>query len=270
MPRVLSKMPFGNVPMSQREHIGNRQAATAKLRIVIRRLEKTLGIPIRKSAKELPDPLDMLVATILSQNTNDSNSYRAFVHLKKRFPEYGDILNTSRRSLEAVIRSGGMARQKSGRIRELLKTILKKQGSLSLNYLKRMSDTEVLDELTSYNGVGVKTAACVLLFAMGRDAFPVDTHVHRVLNRVGIIKTNIPEKTFYSIGNLIPRGKAYSFHTNCIRFGRSVCKSQRPLCMLCPLIDICVYDKKFIKGGSTAKMPLRNPKKGDFMLLDNV
>jgi endonuclease III len=270
MPRVLSKMPFGNVPVSKGNHIENRRAAATKLRIVIRRLENTLGIPNRKSEKELPNPLDMLVATILSQNTSDTNSYRAFVNLKNRFPEYSDILDAPRRSLEAVIRSGGMARQKSGRIRELLKTILKNHGSLSLNYLKRMSDTEVLDQLTSYNGVGVKTAACVLLFAMGRDAFPVDTHIHRVLNRIGVIHTNTPEKTFYTIGNLIPRGKAYSFHTNCIRFGRSVCKSQRPLCMVCPLIDICEYDKKFIKGGSTANMPLRNPKKRDFMLLDNV
>jgi endonuclease III len=256
--------------MRIKKQIAGYRTDDKKLRLVLRLLEKNLGIPRRKSADELPPPIDMLIATILSQNTNDSNSHRAFVSLKNLFPEYDYIIKAPRRSLESAIRSGGMARQKSERIRELLKTIKSAQGSLSLTYLNDMSDSEVLRELTSFKGVGLKTASCVLLFSMGREAFPVDTHIHRILNRIGIVRTKTPEQTFHSVGDFIPKGKAYSLHTNLIRFGRSICKAQQPLCGMCPLTKICEYDKKSFVSNSNKRRDSNVIKRRDFMLLDNV
>ena len=120
-----------------------------------------------------------------------------------------------------------------------------------------------MDELTSYKGVGVKTASCVLLFSLNRNICPVDTHVHRTLNRIGLVKTSIPEKTFNELLNKIPEGIAHSFHTNLIRLGREICKPTNPNCVQCPLLKICRYDQK--------NLELNKPqKKREFMLLDNL
>ncbi len=241
-----------------------------KIRRAISILERHLGVPEQNRKNPRPDPLDMLVATILSQNTNDTNSYRAFGNLKKRFPDYELILRTPRISLESTIRSGGMAAQKSRRIRELLVELRKRYGSVSLDRYTKMDTGDIFADLISMNGVGVKTASCVLLFSLGREIFPVDTHVHRILNRLGIVSTTSPEKTFYVAGKHIPEGKAYSFHTNLIRFGRSICRSKKPLCGSCPLGKICTYPEKNLSAtidGSTGSM---NSGKRDFMLLDHV
>ena len=120
-----------------------------------------------------------------------------------------------------------------------------------------------MTELTSYNGVGVKTASCVLLFSLGRNICPVDTHVHRTLNRIGIVKTNNPEKTFYEILDKIPENTAHSFHTNLIRLGREICKPANPNCFICPVNKICKYDQKNLTV-------TKQIKKIDFMLLDNL
>jgi endonuclease-3 len=131
-----------------------------------------------------------------------------------------------------------------------------------------MSNEEVIEELTRINGVGVKTASCVLLFSMGRDVFPVDTHVHRVCGRLGLAPgCTTPEKTFWFMQSLIPKGKGYSFHTNLIRFGRRICRSNYPACDICPLFGECEFEGKTMKQGAK-----RTPSKAnhDFMLLDNV
>ncbi|MEJ2493746.1 MAG: endonuclease III, partial [Ignavibacteriaceae bacterium] len=128
---------------------------------------------------------------------------------------------------------------------------------------KNFSNKEVIDELTKYDGVGVKTASCVLLFSMNRNVCPVDTHVHRTLNRIGLVKTNSPDKTFSEIFGKIPEGIAHTFHTNLIRLGRDICKSAKPVCSVCPLQKICKYDDKNFDY-------LPDRKKNDFMLLDNI
>ena len=145
----------------------------------------------------------------------------------------------------------------------LLQSLKKKHKIVTLDHIKNNSDEEILTELTSYNGVGVKTASCVLLFSLERNICPVDTHVHRTLNRIGIVKTNTPEKTFYEILNKIPDGVAHSFHTNLIRLGREICKPANPNCSVCPLKKICKYEQK--------NLTVRNKqRKIDFMLLDNL
>jgi endonuclease-3 len=107
-----------------------------------------------------------------------------------------------------------------------------------------MSDNEILGELTSINGIGVKTASCVLLFSLDRNICPVDTHVHRTLNRIGIVKTKTPDKTFDQIKNQLPDGIAHQFHTNLIKLGREICKPANPSCSICPVLKECKFNNK--------------------------
>ncbi|MDH4071110.1 MAG: endonuclease III, partial [Ignavibacteria bacterium] len=125
----------------------------------------------------------------------------------------------------------------------------------------------IIDELTSMNGVGPKTAACVLLFSLGRDIFPVDTHVHRICVRLGLApESRTPDETFRRMIGLVPRGKGYAFHTNLIRFGRTVCRSNVPLCGECNLYRYCRYDRK----DRSRKRAAPTEAEHHFMLLDNV
>ena len=229
-------------------------------------LESFLGTPTQSSS--LPRPLDMLIATILSQNTNDKNSHRAYTQLRKKYRRWQDVAEAPLRSIISAIRVGGMANQKSPRIKETLFTVKDRFGRYDLSGLQKMTNDEVIEDLTKINGVGVKTASCVLLFSMGRDVFPVDTHVYRLCGRLGLAPgCSTPEKTFWFMRDVYPEGRGYSFHTNLIRFGRRVCRSNNPACDRCPLYDECVYEGKKKKsprhrGKSTADH--------DFMLLDNV
>ena len=219
------------------------------------------GIPPRP--KKLPSPLDTIIGTILSQNTNDKNSYKAYTNLKDNFSNWNQLAELKPSQIEKFIKVAGLGKQKSKAIYELLQSLKQNQKSISLNHIKNNSDVEILDELTSYNGVGVKTASCVLLFSLGRNVCPVDTHVHRTLNRIGVVNTNSPEKTFYNILNSIPEKAAHSFHTNLIRLGREICKPTNPNCAVCPLLKICKFDEKNLKT-------IKTNKKIDFMLLDNL
>ncbi len=238
-----------------------------KVRRVAGKLEKFLGVP--RQAKKLPSALDMLIATILSQNTNDKNSHRAYTNLRKTFPRWEDVAAAPVGRVKSAIRSGGMANQKSARIKETLAAVKSRYGKYDLSGLRRKSDESVIEELTAMNGVGFKTASCVLLFSMGRDVFPVDTHVHRICNRLGLVSnTSTPEKTYEQMKALIPKGKGYSFHTNLIRFGRKICRSSNPACDICPLYMECGFDGKILKGKSGSRVP--STADHDFMLLDNV
>lgn len=241
-----------------------------KITTIIRLLEKDLGVPERENDTNSSDPLDMLIATLLSQNTNDTNSYRAWRKLKEKFPDAESLYKSRTSSIESAIKTGGMAKQKASRIKALLKSIKRRYGTLSLADLRNKNDEDILEELLSLNGVGVKTASCVLLFSLGRYSFPVDTHVHRIVNRVGIVQTSNPEKTFYAMRDLVPPEKMYSFHTNLIRFGRSICKAQRPACYRCPLVKRCVYGSKILIKEEQKNLRTGNGERRDFMLLDNV
>ena len=223
-------------------------------------LIKHFGIPPRN--KKLPDPLDMLIATILSQNTNDNNSYKAYQNLKSRYKSWDELVNVKRATIESVIRVAGLARQKSEAIKNLIDS-LKRSGNISIDFVKQLDNNLAIERLTNYKGIGVKTASCVLLFALDRNICPVDTHVHRTTNRIGIVSEKTPDKTFFALNKNFPEKIAHSFHTNLIRLGREICKPTNPSCGICPLLKICNYpDKNFDlkKEGS----------KRDFMLLDNV
>ncbi len=229
-------------------------------------LERFLGVP--KQASSLPSPLDMLIATILSQNTNDKNSHRAYTLLRKKYPRWEMVATAPLQGIKAAIRIGGMANQKSVRIKETLTAVHALHGRYDLSSLREKSNKNVIEELTAMKGVGVKTAACVLLFSMGRDVFPVDTHVHRICNRLGLAgSSSSPEKTFEAMRPLIPKGRGYSFHTNLIRFGRKVCRSNNPDCAVCPVYEECMYEGKK-RRPTRPRLP--SSANHDFMLLDNV
>jgi endonuclease III len=223
-------------------------------------LIKRFGIPKRN--KVLPNPLDLLIATILSQNTNDNNSYKAFQNLKSRYKSWEELLSVKRTEIESVVRIAGLAKQKSGAIKNLI-TELNKSGTLSLNFIKGLDDDSAIEQLICFKGIGVKTASCVLLFALDRNVCPVDTHVHRTVNRIGIVSEKTPEKTFFALNENFPEGIAHSFHTNLILLGREICKPTNPGCRVCPLIKLCRYTDKNLKIKAAGK-------KREFMLLDNV
>lgn len=224
-------------------------------------LVEHFGIP--KRPMKLPNPIDTLIATILSQNTNDNNSYKAYLNLKKKYKSWDELNNAARKQIESVIKVAGLGKQKSISIKNFLSTLKKKNGKLNLRYIKKMSDLEILTELTSVKGIGVKTASCVLLFSLDRNICPVDTHVHRTLNRIGIVKTKTPEKTFEQIKNQLPDGVAHQFHTNLIKLGREICKSSNPLCAVCPLLKGCAFKKKNMDSVSQVRT-------NGFLLLDSI
>jgi endonuclease-3 len=210
----------------------------AKVEEVTHLLERRYGVPRRRSA----DPLDVLIQTILSQNTNDRNRDRAYRRLKSRFPLWEDILKAKTSAIIQAIRPGGLADQKARRIGKILRWIEKREGRLSLAFLSRMSSEEIVKTLGSLKGIGPKTVHCVLLFGLGREAFPVDTHVLRVGKRLGFIPENVnAEKAHLWMAPLVPEGKSLSLHLNLIRFGRSVCRAKNPQCHICFLVDECYY-----------------------------
>ena len=248
--------------------MGTAQAALRrKIKRMADKLEKYLGTPHPPSIRA--KPIDMLIATLLSQNTNDKNSHRAYIQLKKTFPSWSEIAGVPWQKIATSIRTGGMANQKSKRIKKIIRTIEKEYGSIDLDFLYEKSDDEVIEILSSFDGVGIKTAACVLTFSLGRDIFPVDTHVHRICNRLGLTSNcKTPECTFQQMKPNIPKGKGYSFHTNLIRFGRKICKANNPLCNICPAYKECRYeDKEIFAIRRTNRI---TQKDYEFMLLDNV
>lgn len=224
-------------------------------------LIEEFGIPPR--SKKLPDPLDLLIATILSQNTNDKNSYRAYENLKEKYPDWSDIIDSDLKEIENTIKIAGLGKQKSAAIKNLVSNLSEKNKKLSLDHLADEANNKILEELTGLKGIGLKTASCVLLFAMDRNVCPVDTHVHRTLNRIGLVKTSAPDKTFEIINPEMPEGIAHQFHTNLIRLGREICKSQKPGCGICPLEKICKFDDKNYSSNVLRKT-------NDFLLLDKI
>ncbi len=240
------------------------RALRSKTGLLDKRLEEFLGAPERP--RKLPPPLDMLIATVLSQNTNDKNSHRAYTALRERYPAWEDVAAAQARAIASTIRSGGMAVQKAARIRQIVREVNREFGTCSLDAIRTWSTEQVFDRLTRMKGVGPKTAACVLLFSLGRDFFPVDTHIHRICGRLELApQARTPEQTFAAMRGLIPAGRAYTLHTNLIRFGRRVCRSARPLCADCPVEDLCSW-----KGKTRLSRSAGSAADHNFMLLDNV
>jgi endonuclease-3 len=207
--------------------------------IVFGLLEGAYGRP--EWRQHLP-PVDELVSTILSQNTSDINRDRAFSALKTRYPDWEAVMNAPESDIRETIRSAGLANQKAPRIQNALREIQEERGELELDFLDDMRLDDARQWLVSIKGVGPKTAAIVLLFAFGRPAFPVDTHVHRVTRRLGLIEPQVTaEKAHQILENMGDPDTFYSFHLNLIRHGRQVCTARNPRCDACLLKDYCFY-----------------------------
>lgn len=186
------------------------------------------------------EALDSLIATVLSQNTSDINSGRAFAALKARFPDWEQVLTARPRQIAAAIRSGGLADIKSVRIKRILQQIEQDQGRLDLSVLGRLPVEEARDYLVSLPGIGKKTAAVVLLFALGKPIFPVDTHVLRVSKRLGLIPPKTTMDRAHDIFDaMLKPDQMLPLHLGLIRHGREVCLAARPRCHLCVLSELC-------------------------------
>ncbi len=190
-------------------------------------------------------PMDELVLTFLSQNTSDLNSGRAFAALKARYPAWQAVLDAPVDELAETIRSGGLAQRKAPRIQAALRRIQAERGAFDLDFLADLPVVEATQWLTSFDGIGHKTASIVLLFCFNRPAFPVDTHVGRVTRRLGLAGPKESEAKIKALWEaLAPPEWFYPLHLNLIRHGREVCHAQRPACPACPLAEICLYDMK--------------------------
>ena len=210
-----------------------------RVRALNRRLERAYGPP----AKKRLDPLDELMLTILSQSTSDTNRDRGYAQLRQRFPKWEDVRTAPRAEIEDAIRAAGLWRQKARVLQETLEALLEDRGALDLSHLEEMSNKEVIDYLTSLRGVGVKTAACVLCFSMGRPYMPVDTHVHRLAKRLALIAERATAEKAHEALNgddFVPPELRFPFHIQLIRHGRAVCRAGgRPACGECVLADLC-------------------------------
>lgn len=202
-----------------------------------RRLRKAHG-PF--TPKPRRPPLDELVLTVLSQHTSDVNSERAFAALRRRFRTWVQVAGAPVGEVVEAIRPGGLAEQKAPRLQAILAEIERREGRLSLARLARLDDGEAMDYLCSLPGVGPKTAACVLTFSLGRPAFPVDTHVHRIAVRLGWVPARTgAEAAQRMLSALVPPELRYELHDSLIVHGRTVCTARAPRCSDCVLFDLC-------------------------------
>ena len=190
-------------------------------------------------------PVDELVSTILSQNTNDLNRDRASNNLRSKFPGWEAVRDARKTAVIKAISVAGLANQKGPRIQQVLRSITEERGSLDLNFLADLPLDEARAWLMRFKGVGPKTAAIVLQFSLDRPAFPVDTHIYRVTGRIGLRPAKMSvEKAHAHLESLLPPESYYAAHLNLIRLGREVCQARKPRCYTCPVVRLCNYKPK--------------------------
>jgi len=221
--------------------MAEKEPTLKRLREIHRALEGFFPQPLARKLPLTTDrPLDELVLTILSQSNSDPITARTFRDFKQRFPTMEDALAAGPEAISESISHGGLSNQKGVRIWEILRRLKEERGALDLSFLKDMTVPEAVDWLTSLNGVGRKTAACVLLFAFGLPVFPVDTHVHRVALRLGLFpKKTPPDRVSKEIEVLIEPEAVYPLHMLMIHLGREICHARGPECGRCPLAAKC-------------------------------
>ena len=216
-----------------------------RIREVQRRLRAGQGAFVPKPVLPV---IDELVATVLSQHTSDINSERAFAQLKDRFSSWEQVAAAPAGDVADAIRCGGIADQKARRIQQILAAVCEREGRLDLGRLHDLDDVAARTYLESLPGVGPKTAACVLTFAMGRAAFPVDTHVHRVAVRLGWVPASASAVQAHArLRDLVPPDARYDLHLALIAHGRAVCRARRPACEVCVLGLRCDFARSRVQ-----------------------
>lgn len=210
----------------------------AKAREILLRLERAYGSPEHGPPE---DPLDVFIETILSQNTNDRNRDIAYTRLRKAFPTWEGVRNAPEAQIYDAIFPCGLGRQKAAHIKGFLNWLQENYGELDLSWLPQFPVDRAERLFQKVKGIGPKTVKVVLLFACRRDVFPVDTHIHRISRRLGLIsRTTNREKSHELLSALIPEGRRFPAHLNLIRFGREVCHARSPECGRCWVRDLCV------------------------------
>ena len=214
-----------------------KPATPRRLRAIRDRLRAAYGRPVPRAHRA---PVDELILTILSQNTNDRNRDVAYARLRERFASWDELRDAPVGEVEEAIRPGGLGPTKSVRIQEILRAL---EGD-DLRWLEDAPLDEARRALCELPGVGRKTAACVLLFSYGRDDVPVDTHVYRVGSRLGLFQPGASfDEAHDELLRLTDPGDAYEIHVGLIRHGRRTCTSRAPRCRECPLLDLCPYGR---------------------------
>lgn len=239
---LVSDRPLVGRSSKQQSPRANEARLRRRAQSVNERLLAAFGAPTWRTP--LP-PIDELISTILSQNTNDINRDRAFTALCARFPRWELVRDAKTKEVIDTIRVAGLANQKGPRIQNVLKEITAERGSLDLSFLKDIPLEEARQWLTKFHGVGPKTAAIVLQFSLDRPAFPVDTHIYRVTGRIGLrpLKMNV-EQAHVHLEKLFKPETYYAAHLNLIRLGRQVCHPRKPDCPHCPVLSLCDYEPK--------------------------
>ena len=190
-------------------------------------------------------PVDVLVGTILSQNTSRANSSAGFERLKRRFRSWPAVADAEVRQIERCIRVSGLGHTKAPRIRKILRQIRAADGRISLAHLRAKKPAEACEYLMRFDGVGPKTALCVLLFAFGMPVFPVDTHIYRIGRRLGLLAPGVPFARAHEV--LTPRiapAHRYALHVLLIAHGRATCRARRPRCEECRLLALCPHGRQ--------------------------
>jgi endonuclease-3 len=215
----------------------------ARVRAIRDRLRETYGRPVEEAHGR---PIEELVRTVLSQNTNDRNRDVAYDRLRERFPTWEEVRDAPVGEVEDAIRPGGLAYTKAPRIQSILREL---GDEPNLDWLRNAPRDDAISYLVALPGVGRKTAACVLIFSFGRPEIPVDTHVHRVGKRLGLISPRASfDRAHDELRVVVDPGDAYELHINLIRHGRAICRPQ-PLCAQCTLRRMCPYWRAKRSGG---------------------
>jgi endonuclease-3 len=236
-----------------------QQARQAKIAPIFEALKQVYG-PLVWRPDKATEPMDELISCILSQNTSDVNRDKAFFAMKAHFRTWQAVADAPTPELIDVLRPAGLANQKAPRIQAVLRRIYAERGAYDIGFLRDLPQEDARAWLMSFDGIGPKTAAIVLCFAFGLPALPVDTHVHRVSTRLGLIppKTTA-DKAHPLLEALVPGHWHYPFHIYLIRHGRETCTARTAHCQRCPLTELCDHYQTLTRG--TPKAPARTPKK---------
>jgi endonuclease III len=226
---------------SQALAVKARASESSRLDLLWQTVDQRLAVYGNNRHGNLDDPLDELVFIILSAQTESYLYLRTFEDMYSTFRPWESVLAASEESIAAIIRRGGLARKKAAQIKGAFLKIIADTGSLSLEFLRPLPDAKVMQYLLSLPGVGVKSAACIMMYSLNRHVFPVDTHTWRVARRLGVTAP-VPKPTDTQEQQLersIPEGLRYRLHVNLLTHGRQTCTTYRPKCDICVLADIC-------------------------------
>lgn len=190
------------------------------------------------------EPLDGLILTVLSQHTNDKNRDKAFANLKKIYPRWEQAAAAQEADIADAVRSAGLGNTKAQKIKKILPAIKECFGDYSLKKMNAWETSEARKYLVGLPGVGVKTAACVLVFDLEKPAFPVDTHVARIARRLGWVPEKMSAEDIQEyLEAVLPQRRFHGAHLNFIEHGRGICDARKPKCGECPVIKVCDYGK---------------------------